>query len=214
MSNIPYMQDYNLVHRRLTGDLQAGEELFLPTIQSVRRYVQKHTAHDSYSPDDREDIVQKSMYECIKKLDRYNGACAFSTYAIGFVRNCIMQKRAEYSGDNTIYLESGCLDELPWEDQNVQQYHSPSQKLAQNPLDIVITQEQLCAVEQAFQALKEEYCQVIILRLINKVPVKKVATLTGKTEAAVDSLYRRALNALQKKTKIIYNKSDGNCPLE
>lgn len=193
--DIKYIQDYRLVDDYLNGDKESGKKLYEKTYEIVKKYVYKYTANNIFDGQDQEDIIEDTMFESIRLLERYNARkCAFSTFVIGIAKKKILEKgrskvtvfkheiRAEFANE--------LIERIPDE------YN--------NPEYVLIKKEEIQALQQAFQLLSEDHRNVIQLRKFNKVSVKQVAQFMGKSESAVDSLYRRAITQLKNNFKKIY----------
>ena len=188
MSEIKYKEDYDLVHRYLLGDTDAGYILYSGIFNFVKSYVYKTTSLDIFDDSDREDILNEIFKLSIEKLDRYNGTSKFSTFVLGIAKLKIKEKlrcknkqnETEYKLDDTIAFHS------------------------KDPLAILIEREKKTAIINAINSLSDNHKQVLQLRF-NGMTSRQIAVLTGKSEDAIDSMYRRALKALKKNFEKIYN---------
>jgi RNA polymerase sigma-70 factor (ECF subfamily) len=52
--------------------------------------------------------------------------------------------------------------------------------------------------------LSQEHREILTLRLLNNMPFKQISLLSGKSEAAVDSLFRRAVKSFKENFENIY----------
>lgn len=189
--DIKYIEDYNLVDNYLNGDKESGRKLYSKTFEILEKYVYKNTKGDIFCNEEQQDIIENTLYESINLLGRYNPKkCAFSTFVIGIAKNKIREKARDKK--KTFQYEFGyeLIEQIPSE------YN--------NPEYVLIKKEKIQAVQQALQLLSDDYKNVIQLRKLNKVSVKQVAQLMGKSESAVDSLYRRAISQFKENFKKIY----------
>lgn len=189
--DIKYVEDYNLVDNYLNGDKESGRKLYAKTFEILEKYVYKNTKGEIFCNEDQQDIIENTLYESINLLGRYNPKkCAFSTFVIGIAKNKIREKARDKQ--KTFQYEFGheLIEQIPSE------YN--------NPEYVLIKKEKIQAVQQALQLLSDDYRNVIQLRKLNKVSVKQVAQLMGKSESAVDSLYRRAISQFKENFKKIY----------
>lgn len=68
---------------------------------------------------------------------------------------------------------------------------------ANSPLELVEKEETSQVVRRAIKQLADDQQEVIVLKFINEMPNKEIASLLGKTEEAVRQLQCRALRALR-----------------
>lgn len=187
---IKHQVDYNLVHQYLSGNKSAGEQIYLPTIPLLKKYVYMKTKSSALSSQDKEDIIAEVLKISITKLHRFTGDSSFITYICGIANNIIKQAYSKYSRSaKDVSVEIVVEDDRETEVFNAIDIYQPQK----NPLNIVIQKEQYETLKKAFSMLKPDYQQIIQMRLFNKVPVKQVAILIGRTEDSIDALYRRAL---------------------
>lgn len=189
--DIKYIEDYKLVDDYLNGDKESGRKLYAKIFNILEKYVYKNAMGEIFSYQDQQDIIENTLYESIKLLGRYNPKkCAFSTFIIGIAKNKIKEKARERK--KVFQYEFG--DELT--------EHIPDEY--NNPEYVLIKKEEIQAVQRTLQMLNEDHRNVIQLRKFNNVSVKQVAQLMGKSESAVDSLYRRAIKQFKENFKKNY----------
>lgn len=207
--DVKHQTDYNLVNQYLLGDEQAGEQLYLQVIPIVRKYVHKKTSKSMLSDDENKEIVSTILFKSVEILDRFTGQSSFITFVLGIANNIIKQayrkhiKQANIISFEEIQLETTSLLPAP--------YASPIYHLGKNPVQVVIEKEQAEALLRAYNLLSEEYQQIILLRLQNKVPVKIVSQMIGKSEVAIDSLSRRAIKKFRENYIKIYFGATESC---
>ena len=180
MANIKYKNDYNLVHRYLCGDEEAGRILYADVYIFIRSSIYKLTKTSIFSDEDREDILQDTLMTSIEKLDIYNGTSKFSTFLYGIARNKIKER-----------LRSKKLD------LDIEEYYDDLGVVNKDPLSIIIEKEKKLAIVKAMDSLSENHKQVIRFKF-NGMSTKDIALLSNKSEEAIDSMYRRALKSLKK----------------
>lgn len=193
--NIKYIQDYKLVDDYLNGDKESGKKLYEKTYAILKNYIYKYTANNIFDSQDQEDIIEDTMYESIRILQRYNAKkCAFSTFVVGIAKKKILEKARSKATVFKHEFKEEFANELI---ERIPDEYS-------NPEYVLIKKEEIKALQHAFQQLSEDHRNVIQLRKFNKVSVKQVAQFMGKSESAVDSLYRRAIIQLKNNFKKIY----------
>ena len=200
--DVKHQNDYNLVHQYLLGNKSAGEQLYIPSIPLLEKYIYKKTKGSALSSHDKEDIIAEVLKISITNLNRFSGKSSFLTYLCGIANNAIKQAYSKYSKTaKHVSVESVIEEDQEVEVFNAIELYQPGRNL----LSIVILKEQVAVLEKAFSTLKPDYQQIIQMRLINKVPVKQVAILTGRTEDSIDALYRRALKKYKENYEQLYS---------
>lgn len=192
MGEVKHPEDLNLLDKYLCGDRESGEKLFGNAFPSIKRYVFSYTKGDSFlSESDKEDIILESMMRAITNQHLYNGSSKFQTFIIGIAHNIILEKRRKKAKEtkDVISIEDTMSIE------------------SINPINIIIKKEQLEAVQEALNMLSDEQKTILVLRIFNDMPFKQVALLSGKSEAAVDSLFRRAIIAFKNNFEKIYKRA-------
>lgn len=193
MSGVKCPEELALLHKYLCGDKRAGEELFGSAYPSVKKYVFACTKSDTVlSESDKEDIIAEAMIRAIDKQHLYNGNSKFQTFIIGFVNNIILEQRRKKTKETKIISINDVLS-------------IESIDFFDNPLKVIIKKEQLEVMQQALNMLPENQKTILELRIFNEMPFKQVASLVGKSDDAVDSLYYRSIKAFKNNFKKIYN---------
>lgn len=194
MSEVKYPEEFALLDKYLCGDKKAGEELFGSAYPSVKKYVFACTKSDTVlSESDKEDIISEAMMRAIDNQYTYNGSSKFQTFIIGYVKNIILEQRRKKAKELTKIVSSADMLKLE------------GIGLFDNPLKVIVKKEQLEAVQQALNLLPEEQRTVLILRIFNDMPFKQLASLVGKSDDAVDSLFRKSIRAFINNFEKIYN---------
>ena len=174
-----YNEDFQLVHRYLCDDKEAGRELYANTHPVVENFVLKYAHKGNFDKHDVDDIVAEALKISIEKLRQYNGSCKFTTWVISITKNVMLAfSRKKYKTDS--------LDELPdiAFDQDISYYN-------QDPLKIVLRKETIDGIASALDSLSSEHKEVIRLRFVNKVPTKQIVTIFGESESAINSQNQR-----------------------
>ncbi len=190
---VEHQEDFNLVHNYLLGDEGAGERLYLRVIPLLRKFVYKKTSGSSLAFDKKEEIIADTLKKSIEKLETFTGSSSFTTFVFGFANNYIKRAFTAVSKE----LKMVPIDAfIELEESIDNSFEIDLQQYSKNPLHIILEKEKTEALKETLEKLPPEYQQIIQMRLYNKTPVKEVAQITGKTEKAIDSLYRRAIRKL------------------
>ena len=209
MSKNIYFDDYSLVHRYLTGDDDAGRELYKNAYEPLLSYIKANCKGYGFSYADYEDIAEESMTRSVEKLSTYTGNSKFSTFLCGFAKNIIKEvckkKGREVLTDFTD----------PPEDVDMALTNALS-AYGILPEEYVIKKEGRELLWKILEQLKgesQDHYDIIQLRLINEWPYAQISQFTGETISALDSRYRRALRALKKISKNFIDATDfsSNC---
>ena len=183
--NIKYKTDYELVHRYIKGDEEAGRILYKQIYELSKCYIFSRTKDSSLTFQTKEDILMESMKKSIELMDRYNGESKFSTFVIGIVKNKI---REHYR-----ILNNKKEDLIGDEVYNIKQHDTTIKE--------IIDKEKLELLNKAIDSLSEKHKSIIQLRLFNNVPYKTISIMFEKSVPALESLHRRALKKLKEKLK-------------
>jgi RNA polymerase sigma-70 factor (ECF subfamily) len=192
---IKYQDDYNLVHRYLTGETKAGEQLYAEVFPMLTKYVYSRTNNSIISEDDKEEIIQDVLQKSIEKLSYYNGNSKFTTYVIGIAKLKIQEVYRIKKRSNAIEVVIGEEDDILDDSDNL---------FNKNPLHIIIEEEQRQALETAITGLSSDHKMVLQLKM-NGMKTKQIAEISGKSEEAVESMYCRAIRALRNNFQKVYN---------
>lgn len=88
--------DVDLLRRWRDGEKEAGNELFSRHFASIRRFFRNKVGND-----DAEDLIQRSMLECVKSAASFRGASSFRTFLFVIARRELWQhirRRARETG--------------------------------------------------------------------------------------------------------------------
>lgn len=195
MGEIEYKDDYELVHKYLCDDINAGERLYSKIYMPIHKYIASRTVSDGYNEDDREDIFSKVMYTSVEKLEMYNGQSSFLTFVCGIANNAIREYRRKKYKDSKILS----LDEL-------QQSEDEQEELSfytNTPEQYVLRKEVQEQVRTVLNSMSADYRDIIKLRIMNGLPYKTISALSQESVEALESRFRRATVDFIKRLKKI-----------
>jgi len=193
MKDTKYPQEYSLFDQYLCGNKEAGEQLFASAFPSVKKFVFANTKDDAQlTENDKQDIISEAMMRVIGDAHLYNGSCKFSVFINSYAKNIIFEKRRE---KNREVKKIVAFDDIA---------NSDNIDIFDNPLDIVIEKEKIEVLQKALDILSNDHRTLLNLRF-NGMPFKELAALVGKSEDAVDSMFRRAIISLKNNYEKIYN---------
>ena len=184
-------EDSILVHKYLCGDNESGQKLYLGNMRYLEKYIAKKL--NQRIQDNRvQEVFQETLSRSVQGLSNYKKGAKFSTWLCGIAKNVMFEKfRDEAKRNELIPLEELYKGESE---------HSLSE-FYNDPIDILVYKEKKECIEKSISELKVEYQSIITLRLYNKASVKQISTLSGDSESAIDSRFRRAIKALGENIK-------------
>lgn len=185
-----------LIELARTGDDEARNELF----QKVRAYIgfiaRSHVESWIQAKVDSSDLVQETLLEAHQGFSRFDGSSEgellawlkriLRNNATDFVRRFGAQKRKanrEIAIDTTTSSPSQGGRELSGD--------------VETPSVILSKREQEIEVANALETLDADYQDVIVLRNLQRLPFAEIGERMGRSPAAVQMLWGRAIKKLQ-----------------
>lgn len=167
----------DVIERARQGDRAAFAELYDTNVDSVYRYV----LYRLREPSDAEDLTADVFTRAFANIHRYRWqGKSFLAWLYTIARNAITDRRRR--SRPTVELESAF-------------------GLAQGgptAHDHAVHGEQVTALRGAVKYLTGEQQEVLILRFIENLSSREVASILGKNEGAIRALQFRALGRLRK----------------
>lgn len=192
MNEIIQKGDYDLVHKYLCDDVDAGHELYSKIYTPVHKYIASRTASKDFTEDDRADIFSETMHKSIERLETYNGKSTFFTFVCGIANNIIREYKRKKNRDSRLLS----LDELrQTDDQEELSYYTNT------PEQYVLRKETQEQVQTVLDSMSAEYQDIIKLRLLNGLPYNTISMLSGESIGALESRFRRATTDFLKRLK-------------
>ncbi len=176
------------------GDRAAVEELLLRHLPGLRAFVRLRAGPLVRRREAESDLVQSVCREVLLHAGdfRRGGEPGFRHWLYATAVRKILNKqefhtaqRRDLRAEELQGGEGAALLDL------YAAFSSPSRRLA--------TAEELARIEQAFDALPEDYREVILLARVVGMPRAEVAAALGRSEAAVRNLLHRALALLSQR---------------
>lgn len=186
-------KDWDLLDSYIKGNREAGNVLFAQIYLPLKAFVFKYAQDWGLNTDCCADIITESMKRALEKVHFYSGYYPFKNYVIGFANNILKEKRREDTKNQTKIISFYDIS-----DSMLNAADIPS-----DPLQIIAEKETQDFAQKAFSMLKKDHQDILRLRLFNELKVKEIYELTGKSEASIDSMYRRAITALKKNYEIL-----------
>jgi RNA polymerase sigma-70 factor (ECF subfamily) len=195
VSDVDVKAEYaGLVKTAATGDRAAMERLLMRAQEVAYRFSLLVCGH----PEDAEDVMQDALLKTYQHVGRISEPDAFRTWLYTTVRNACLMKRRRRAGEPSkfVSLEHGM--ETPRGTVRVD-VADPSRAVDQ----VLIAGWVDRRLRHALTHLPPSYRMVVVLREIEGLSAKEVATITGISEANVKTRLHRARLALRKQLEQI-----------
>lgn len=174
-----------LVRKAAAGDEQAMEQLLMRAQEVAYRFSLLVCGH----PEDAEDVMQDALLNTYRHVSQIKDPDAFRTWLYQTVRNaCLMKRRRRVDEPATMTsIEQGGVtgdgDAAPVDVADVSN-RSADQQLIDSWLG--------ARLRRALEALPAGYRVIVVLREIEGLSTREVATVTGLSEANVKQRLHRA----------------------
>lgn len=175
-------QEYAALVRDAARDDRAAMERLLMRAQEVAyRFSYLVCGH----PEDAEDVMQEALLKTFQYVHRLDDPLAFRTWLYTTVRNACSMKRRRRAGEPSAFvpLEATAGPETAPVDV-VDRTDPVDQRLIQADVD--------AQLHTALEALPSAYRMIVVLREMEGLSTREVATITGYSEANVKQRLRRA----------------------
>ena len=133
---------------------------------------------------DVEDMVQEVFIRALRKMNTFQELSNPKTWLFSIARNIAIDEMRKQKKEK---------------DKQQQLLHFQGQSYSNSPEDIYRLNETNKEIYQTIQTLKQNYCDVLILKGIKELSVKETAEILDWSENKVKVTYNRALKALAKK---------------
>jgi len=173
-----------LVREAKTGDRDAIERLLLRAQEVAYRFSLLVCGH----PEDAEDVMQDALLKTYRHVTRIAEPEAFRTWLYTTVRNACLMKRRRHVGEPShfVSLERG----------------TPSNDGTTTPIDLadeatpadqrLIDRGQDERLREALKKLPPSYRMIVVMREMDGLSTREVATVAGISEANVKTRLHRA----------------------
>ena len=139
---------------------------------------------------DGEEVVQDAFWTVVRKIDRFTGGSAFSSWFYRIVANAAYDKLRGRRGR----LDACSLEELSG---IVDEHGEPVMDWSSRVDDPALETELRLVLTAAIAALSEKYRTVVVLRDVEGLPTQKIAQITGLSVASVKVRTHRARRELR-----------------
>ena len=190
MSNVDSKGEYaRLVTAAIGGDREAMEALLVRAQEVAYRFSLLVCGH----PEDAEDVMQDALLKTYQHVTQLSEPSAFRTWLYTTVRNACLMKRRRRAGEPSTFVsvEQGVGTGNGTVSVEVTD-PSPSidQRMMKGWLDD--------RLRQALEHLPPSYRMIVVMREIEGLSTREVATIVGLSEANVKQRLHRARLMLRK----------------
>jgi RNA polymerase sigma-70 factor (ECF subfamily) len=170
-------EDSELISLAKKGDVDAFGVLYERYVELIFRYIRSRVAEDQIA----EDLTEVVFLRSFEALNRYREkGYPFSSYLYQIARNLLVDHYRRQRDE--VSLEAA------------QHIEAPSMSMDEE----VIIRERIAELQTAISHLREDYQEVIRLRVLLDLPSDTVAAWMERSEGAVRVLLHRALKSLKK----------------
>ena len=156
---------------------EAFGELYSRYLTRVYRYMRSR----SRSEEDAADLTQQVFLQSISGLSGYRGDAPFAAWLFRIARNVAADASRRRPGGVS-------WDSLP------EALHPVGEG---DPEAAVLRRERLARLRDQLAELEPEKRELLALRFVARLKAREIATVTGKSEAAVQKALQRTLHSLE-----------------
>jgi RNA polymerase sigma-70 factor (ECF subfamily) len=178
ISPVPEISDDEALERAIQGDPESFSILYERYVTRIYNYIFYRTG----SPYDAEDLTERVFLRALGHIKTYNNrGVPFTAWLYRIAHNLV----ANWHRDNSRRKE------VPLEDQKNLHLRSD------HPETALVNSQDQAQLLQIIRGLSEERQQLIILKFVEHMSNAEVATIMGRSEGAIKSLYHRTLQSLR-----------------
>lgn len=171
--------DSELLQQWRDGDKTSGNELFRRHFRSIRRFFR-----NKVSPDDVEDLIQRTFAGCVEGRDRFRGDASFRTFLFAVARRQLFKfLRDRASRERRVDPDFG-----------VSSIHA----LGKTPSSLLAKQQDHQLLLQALQRVSVEHQTMLELFYWEQLPGSEIAQVLSIAEATVRTRLFRGRAAVEK----------------
>ena len=191
MTAVTVKTDYAaLVKAAKTGDREAMERLLMRAQEAAYRFSLLVCGHQ----EDAEDVMQEALLKTYQHVKQISEPDAFRTWLYTTVRNACLMKRRRHVGEPTKFVS---IEQSAGEDDrmSVSEVADESLRADQRMIDGWMD----ARLRAALKELPAPYRTVLVMREIEGLSTKEVATITEVSEANVKTRLHRARLMLRRR---------------
>jgi len=178
-----------LVKAAKTGDREAMERLLMRAQEAAYRFSLLVCGHQ----EDAEDVMQEALLKTYQHVKQISEPDAFRTWLYTTVRNACLMKRRRHIGEPTkfVSIEQSAGEDDRMSVSEVAESLRADQRMIDGWMD--------ARLRAALKELPAPYRTVLVMREIEGLSTKEVATITEVSEANVKTRLHRARLMLRRR---------------
>lgn len=159
-------------------DGRAFTELYDRTFDRVYGFLLLRLSGD---PHTAADLAQETFLAVYRSMQNYAGRSTESTWVIGIAKNKL------YDYYRSMFHQKKWLEPL-----------SVAEPVGESVEDTILFSENIKVVREVLDSLPEQYRMLLILKYMDNLKLRDIASLTGRTVKSVDGIIQRAKAAFIK----------------
>ncbi|MFW6457060.1 MAG: sigma-70 family RNA polymerase sigma factor [Planctomycetota bacterium] len=186
----------DLIDRAKDGDREA----FTVLVRRYQDYVHNAVVHMVGRGQDAEDLSQEVFLKAFRGISGFKQRSKFSTWLYGIMLNCVRSFwRRQGRGPDEVSLDAGGDPDCSAPD--------PKGASHERPLDHLLSKERVEIVRAAIHKLDPKRKEVIVLRDLQGLSYKELATCLEVPVGTIKSRLARARSALREKIEQVLGSS-------
>lgn len=181
--------DVEIIERINGGEIKLYEVL----IRRYNSFIYRIGRTYKYNHQDTEDLMQETYIAAFRHLRQFENRSAFKTWLIRIMLNQCYQKKHRLRDKKEILSDDLSI------------YNTKKMQTASNNETIAVNKELGRILEDAIQAIPEDYRLVFALRELNGFNVSETADLLHITESNVKTRLSRAKQMLRTRVEKMYS---------
>ena len=175
-----HTDEHTLIARTQHGDSEA----FSPLVVKYQSRIYTHILGRIKNTETAKDLTQETWLKAFRGIHTFRGYSAFSSWLYRIAENlCIDYHRKQKTENNIASLHTINEHRI------IDSYPDPSQSIE--------TQERKWVLQAAIQQLPPMRKRVFLLRYVQELPIKKIATVINRSEGTVKTHLSKAHHQLR-----------------
>jgi len=177
------LPDSSVITNAQSGDTKALEEL----AKRIRPHVERQLTRYPVSEEDRQDLLQSTLMQVIRKISSFRGDSSFSTWLFRVTANEALMMMRSHRRHRARLVEGLDMEDLG----------ALVEAQAANHGTHVATSERDARVREALEDLPESYRTVVVAHYHQDLGLQEIADRFRISESAVRSRLHRARSRLR-----------------
>jgi len=186
----------DLIRKARTGDGQSRQELFAASRSYMGLVARAQVESWLRVKVDASDVVQQTLLEAHRDFERFHGESEKEW--LGWLRRILAHNVADYVRQYRGTAKRRVGREIPLREPDDSAWGAPEPAApVATPSQEFLQVDAELRVSIALEQLQPDYREVIMLRNLQRLPFNEVAERMGRSRAAVQMLWMRAIQRLQ-----------------